>query len=104
MPRPVLLGFLILLLVLAGLAGLHGALLALSIPLLVYLFYGLWRGPDRLDLDVLRVLAAERVPPQTAVRVSVTVTNRGNDLDELALQDAISPALSVVDGSDRHLV
>jgi uncharacterized protein (DUF58 family) len=104
MSRTVLLGFLILILVLAGLASLHGALLALSIPLLIYLFYGLWRGPDRLDLEVQRELAAERVAPQTSVKVTVTITNRGGDLDELALHDSISPALLVADGSNHHLI
>ena len=104
MSRTVLLGFLILILVLAGLASLRGALLALAIPPLIYLFYGLWRGPDRLALDVQRELAAERVAPQTSVKVRVTVANRGGDLDELAIQDSISPALIVADGSNHHLI
>ncbi len=94
----------VLLLVLAGLAGLRGSLLALSMPLLVYLFYGLWRTPDRIDIEVRRELAAERVPPQTAVKVSVTVKNRGSALEELALEDAISPELTVVDGSNHHWI
>ena len=102
MSRPVLLGFLILVLLLAGLAGLHGGLLALSMPLLLYLFYGLWRMPDRIDLEVRRELAAERVLPQTPVKVTVTITNRGPGLEELAVQDAIASGLSVIDGSNRH--
>lgn len=102
MSRPVLLGFLILVLLLAGLAGLHGGLVALSMPLLLYLFYGLWRMPDRIDLEVRRELAAERVLPQTPVKVTVTITNRGPGLEELAVQDAIASGLSVIDGSNRH--
>jgi uncharacterized protein (DUF58 family) len=104
MSRTVLLGSLILILVLGGLASLHGTLLALSMPLLVYLFYGLWRGPDRINLQVRRELTAERVVAHTPVTVGVTVTNQGGDLDELALQDVLSPTLDVRDGSNHHLI
>jgi len=104
MSRAALLGSLILLLVLAGLAGLRGALLALAMPLLVYFFYGLWRGPDQIMLDVQRVIDADRVTPHTPVKVSVTITNRGNALDELAIEDAVSPALTVANGSNHHLI
>ena len=82
MSRAVLLGALILLLVLAGLASLHGALLALSVPLLVYLLYGVWRAPEQMELDVHREIAAERVAVQTPVKISLTVLNRGAGLDE----------------------
>ncbi len=104
MSRAVLLGAIILLLILAGLATLHGALLALSMPLLVYLFYGLWRAPDRIDLEVRRELGAERVAPEAPVKVNVTVINRGSRLEELAIEDAISRELAVIDGFNRHWI
>ncbi len=104
MSRAVFLGFLSLLLLLAGLAGLRGGLIALSMPLLLYLFYGLWRTPERLDLEVRRELSVERVAPQTPVKITVTVINRGPALDELALQDTVAPELSVTDGSNHHLI
>src|SRR5512135_3462487 len=104
MSRAVLLGALVLLLILAGLAGVRGALLALAMPLLIYLFYGLWLAPERIDLDVRREMSAERVAPQAPVRITVTVMNQGNTLDELALEDVIAPELQVVDGSNRHLI
>ncbi len=104
MSRTILLGSLILVLVLAGLASLHGAILALSMPLLVYLLYGLWRGPDRISLDVRRELTAERVVAHTPVAVHVTITNQGGGIDELALEDILLPALAVQDGSNHHLI
>lgn len=94
----------ILLLMLAGLALLRGAMLALSMPLLVYLLYGLWRSPERIELEVQRELSAERVAPQAPVKVAVTVINRGEALEELAVQDAVPDALSVIDGSSRHWI
>ena len=104
MSRAVLLGALILLLVLAGLASLHGALLALSVPLLVYLLYGVWRAPEQMELVVHREIAAERVAVQTPVKISLTVLNRGAGLDELALEDVISAELEVTDGSNHHFI
>jgi uncharacterized protein (DUF58 family) len=104
MSRSVFLGLLISALLFAGLASLRGPILALAIPPLTYLFYGLWRGPDGLRLEVERQLSAERVSPQTPVSVSVTVVNRGGNLEELAIEDVLPPALSVVDGSNRHLI
>ncbi len=104
MSRAVLLGFLTVLLLLSGLASLNGALLALSMPLLLYLLYGLWFTPDRIDLDVRRELGLERVAPQTPVKITVTIINRGAGLDELAVQDVVAPELSVVDGSNHHFV
>lgn len=104
MSRALLLGALTSLLLLAGLAGLRGSLLALSIPLLIYLFYGLWFAPDRLELEIRRELSAERVAPQAPVKVSVTVINQGSALEELALRDEIASELEVIDGSNHHLV
>ncbi len=104
MSRPVLLGAMILLLILAGMARLRGSLLALSMPLMVYLVYGLWRAPEKIDVEVRRELGAERVTPQAPVKVSVTVINRGSALEELAIEDVISADLAVVDGNNRHWI
>lgn len=104
MSRALFLGFLIFLLLLAGLATLRGAVLALTIPLLLYLFYGLWRGPDQIMLKVSRKLSTERATPQTPVTVRTTIINLANDIEELALEDVLAPALSVIDGSNRHLI
>ncbi|MCL4530698.1 MAG: DUF58 domain-containing protein [Chloroflexi bacterium] len=104
MSRTWFLGSLILFLLLAGLVALRGTLVALAIPLLLYLLYGLWFGPNDVRLEVQRDLSAERVAPQTPVKVRVTITNRGDDLEELALEDVIDPVLTVQDGSNHHLI
>jgi uncharacterized protein (DUF58 family) len=104
MSRTLFLAPLILVLFLAALATLDGALFALTIPLWLFWAHGLWRGPNEILLDVRRELSAERVAPQTPVTVKVTVNNHGNDLEELALQDIIPSALEVVTGSNHHLI
>jgi len=104
MPRAFFLSIIIFALLLAGLTALRGELLALAIPLLLFLFYGLAFGPDKVQLDVHRRLSAERVSPQTPVLVTVSVTNRGDSLESLALEDVLSPALSIENGSNHHLI
>jgi hypothetical protein len=37
------------LLLIAGLASLHAPLLALALPLFVYILVALWRGPAKVD-------------------------------------------------------
>src|SRR5512142_2835222 len=104
MSRAVVLASLVMLLLLAGLATLHGAFLALSMPLLAFLIYGVWMSPDRIQLEARREISADRVPPQTSVKVAVTVTNLGPGIEELAMQDLVAPGLSVSDGSNHHLL
>ncbi len=102
--RAYFLGLLIFILLLLGLATLRSAILALALPLLIYLLYGLWRGANELKLEADRSLSSERVQPNTPVRVTVTVVNRGDDLEELVIQDILSPNLKVIDGSLRHFI
>jgi uncharacterized protein (DUF58 family) len=104
MPRAVFLGLLIFVLLLAGLATLHGAMLSLAIPPLLYLFSGLWLGTDEINLAVDRKLSEERVAPQSPVNVKVTIKNQGDALEELAIEDVLAPGLKVVEGSNHHLV
>ncbi len=104
MARAHFLGILIFVLLLAGLAGLRGALPALAIPLLLYLLYGLNHGSGPIALEAHRTLSTNRVLPNTPVRVSVTISNRGRNLDELVVQDLLSPNLSVMEGSLSHLI
>lgn len=103
MVRGYILGLLIFLLVLAGLASVHGGLVALSLPLVLYGALGIWRSPDELNLQVERELSLEHVTPDTPVRVKVAVANLGGYLEEVEIEDVLPAALSVVDGSQRHL-
>ncbi len=103
MNRSLFLGLLIDLLLLWGLASARGEILALVVPLVLFLLIGFWRAPHVMRLDVQRTLSAERVAPGASVTVTLTVTNRGATLDEVLLEDALPPHLIVTDGSNRHL-
>jgi len=103
MPRSLLLGLLAYGLLLLGLATLRGDLIALSVPLVLYLFFGLLRSPQTLDLEAHRQLSAERIAPHQTVTVTLSVTNRGETLDEILVEDVLPEGLKVTDGSNRHL-
>ncbi|MBV6396173.1 MAG: hypothetical protein HFACDABA_01766 [Anaerolineales bacterium] len=103
MPRSLLLGLLAYGLLLIGLATLRGDLIALSVPLVLYLFFGLFRAPQTLELDVTRRLSAERIAPHQTVTVTLSVTNRGEEMDEMLVEDVLPEGMTVADGSNRHL-
>jgi uncharacterized protein (DUF58 family) len=104
MSRTFLLILILYSLLLAGLATLNGEFLNLALPFLAYLLVGFWRAPEKLYLDVHRTISSERAAPGEDVVVRVEVTNRGADIEELLLEDGYSRALTVRDGSPRHLL
>lgn len=104
MSRSLLLSLLAAALLVLGLATLRGELLALSLPFIVYLLFGLLRVPQNVELDVQRHLSAERASPNQPVTVTLTLTNRGASLDEIRVEDILPAGLTVLEGSNRHLV
>lgn len=104
MRRAYLLALLIFGLLLVGLAAAQARLLAMVIPLAVFLLIGVASLPDALDLQVERNLSAERILSGDLVTVTLTVTNRGSRLGQVLLDDHIPAGLTVADGSSRRLV
>jgi len=104
MSRPLYLSILAFGLLLVGLASARGEFMALAIPFVLYLLYGLWRGPEGLSLEIHRALSAERTSPGVPVQVTLTVINRGGSLEELLLEDLLPPALRVEDGCSHHML
>jgi len=104
MRRSLLLGLLIYGLILSGLIMLRGELLALSLPLVLYLLGGLLRAPHEIELKVERTLDAERIGPDEPVAVTIKITNVGRSLEEVLIEDNLSPQLKIQYGSARHLL
>lgn len=104
MSRNLLLILIIYTLLALGLASVHGNLLGLALPFVVYLLVGLWRAPGKLQLEVQRSLSQERAAPDQEVDVTVTITNHGGVLEELLLEDDVPPALTVRDGTHKRLI
>jgi uncharacterized protein (DUF58 family) len=104
MQRSFLVGFIIYLFILAGLVTMRGDWLALALPFIAYLLLGLWRAPGELRLEVHRTISVERAIAGTPITVAVAITNLGNTIEELLLEDNLSPAINIHDGSPRHLL
>jgi len=104
MQRSLVIGFILYLFILAGLITLRGDWVALALPFVAYLLLGLWRAPGDIRLEVHRSISVERVPVNTPVMVTVTVTNVGQSIDEFLLEDDISPSIKIIEGASRHLL
>jgi uncharacterized protein (DUF58 family) len=103
MSRVFILGLLIFLLVIGGLATLKAGWLALAIPLAVYLFASFLLAPERVDLTVARSISVERTAPGMPIIVTLTITNNGSELYHLLLHDPLPPFLKITDGSATRL-
>jgi uncharacterized protein (DUF58 family) len=101
MNRFLLLSFLIYGLILTGLAALNGGLLALAIPLVIYLGLGLLDQPGEVRLKASRRLAEEQFFAGEPLAVEISVTNEGPDLAEVLIEDVLPPSLDMIEGETR---
>ncbi|WP_298008092.1 DUF58 domain-containing protein [Anaerolinea sp.] len=92
-------GFLI-----TGLISLNGAVIALAIPLLVYLGIAVWYSPTPPHLVAFRTLPLETVFPDTPVEVNIFLKNNGGDLPEVLIEDNVPEGLTVLDGETSRFL
>ena len=85
-------------------ATVRGEMIALLLPLVVYLLAGYLSAPDDVKLEATRHVSSERVSPNSDVVVTVTVTNRGSSLEEVSLEDVLPADLKIRVGLNRHLI
>jgi uncharacterized protein (DUF58 family) len=102
--RIFLLSLLVFVLAFFGLAIGNPLIVVLALPLVLYLFTGLWRAPGKIKLDVARTLSAQRIQIGDELTVEVTVRNQAQALEAILLDDHIPEGLEVTDGSKCHLV
>ena len=102
--RSLLLSLLIYGLILFGLITLRGDILALSLPMVIYLLSGIIRAPQEISLTVKRKLSIERTGADMPVKVTLTITNTGRVLEDLLVTDRLPPRLKILDGSTQHLL
>jgi uncharacterized repeat protein (TIGR01451 family) len=104
MNRTFLTALLAILLLLTGLVTLHASVLALALPVFVYLLAGLWRGPAGLHLEAERTISAERALSGDEVSITLTVSNHGKSLEEVLVEDLLPDGLEIVSGERCHLI
>jgi uncharacterized protein (DUF58 family) len=102
--RLLLLSILAYALLLLGLATLNGGLLALVLPLAIYVGAALLFGPEDLHLEIGRSLSADRARESATVTVHLSITNAGSVLEEVLVEDQVPRQLAVIDGAPRVFV
>ncbi len=104
MRRFIFLSTLVYGLLLAGLSTLQGEFIALAIPFVLYMLFAFWNMPESLNIQIERKISNDRAAPDSDVIITLIIKNLGGDIEELFLEDGISPHLSVRLGSSRHLL
>lgn len=91
-------------LILAGLSTRQGELLALALPLLIYLGFGIFLAPGEIRLEIDRTMSADRIPYGTPLEAQVQMQNYGQRLEEVELEEEVAPRLDRDSGEDRKLL
>jgi uncharacterized protein (DUF58 family) len=99
--RLLLLIFLLYAALFLGLASLSGAVIALALPLAVYLAAALLYIPEKPQLSARRTLSTEHVTQGENVTVRLEITNLGKTVEELRVQDILPAEVELVEGQTR---
>ena len=84
----------------AALIAVDGALLVVTLPLLLYLIVAALSVRE-VDVSVSRSIDARHAAPGDPVTVTVLLTNRGDPVPELLVADRVPAGLTVIDSPDR---
>ena len=99
--RLLLLIFLLYAVLFLGLASLSGAVIALAIPLAVYLGAALLYIPGKPEVSVRRTLSTQHATQGENVTVRLAITNLGKKVEELRVQDVLPAEVELVQGQIR---
>jgi uncharacterized protein (DUF58 family) len=94
---PVILLFLLLLL---GLLNLQGEVLALLLPLIVYIGAAFYFAPEKARLNIQLELSSEWISAGMPVTVRATVHNAGPVIDALMLTVPLPPGVELIEGNN----
>lgn len=90
-------------LLLLGLVTVNGALIALSLPLATYLVAALLFGPGELRLSATRSIETEAISETTPLVVKVEISNQGDELETVFLEDHLPPGFELMEGENSLL-
>ncbi|MCB8928388.1 MAG: DUF58 domain-containing protein [Ardenticatenaceae bacterium] len=91
-------------LLLLGFGLVNGGVVLMALPFVLYLVLSLLYTPEELNLHITRTLPDSRVPAESEVAVTISVTNNGRSLRELLLSDDLPKGLRVTDGGTQKLL
>ena len=78
----------------------RGEFITLALPLAVYLVAGYLISPEATKLSATRHLSTDRTTPHAEVIVSVTITNHGQHLEEVSIEDQAPADLTIHPSAD----
>ncbi len=99
--RLLLLVFLLYAVLFLGLASLSGAIIALAIPLAAYLVAALLYLPGKPELSARRTFSMEHIIQGENVTVRLEITNQGEKVEQLIVQDILPGEVELVQGHTR---
>ena len=103
MRRFFILGIVIYILLVLALSSTNGTLLALMLPFMVYLGIGFFFSPGNIELEINRKLSKERALPKEKIRIRLTISNLGSNIELLNIEDCVPDGLTVIDGESSLL-
>lgn len=101
MNRATLLCLVMCSLVVIGLATRDGRILALAIPFMVSIAAALVYRPEQPQIKVSRVLSEHQAAPNAPIVVTLSISNEGEPIEELLIDDQIPPSLTLTEGMPR---
>jgi uncharacterized protein (DUF58 family) len=103
MRRVIFISLLLFCTVLVALATMNGVLLALSIPMILYLGTSLLFGPEELNIVTNREIETDQAVPNAPIKILLTIKNNGSRLERIFIKEQIPPGLEVIDGDTSLL-
>ncbi|MBN1536464.1 MAG: DUF58 domain-containing protein [Anaerolineales bacterium] len=88
----------ILTVIIGGIATLQRDVLVLSIPLIIFLFSAVYHKPEECCFSIQREIQPDHGFPETPLKVKIIVTNKGNAIHEIAIQDVLPCGLKIKEG------
>ncbi len=101
MSRTTLLSLLIYILLILGLSTLDGHLIALAIPLMVYLISAFVYRPQELQVKALRTISDDHAAQDAPVVVKLSIVNEGPVIEEFLVEDIVPHSLTITKGAPR---
>jgi uncharacterized protein (DUF58 family) len=93
--------FILYVLLFVGLVTKNRTLLALAIPFVLYIATGLFFAPQKSNLQVERILSADRVSQGIPVTVRLKITNQGASIENLQVEDILPAGLQILKGNSK---
>lgn len=90
-------------LIFTGLITRTGSLLALALPMVVYLGAALLSPAPKIQLHVSRSVSVDTILEGSDVTVSIHIVNLGSALDEIAVEEHLPEGMTLVEGKTRIL-